>query len=44
VLYSPGSGVNRVAMDLSGLSIRLFVSVQLKMVCKYGWKSCSAIL
>ena len=31
VLYSAGSGVNNVAVDLSGLRMRSFLCVQLKM-------------
>jgi len=44
VSYSAGSGVKKVAVDLSGLSIRLFDFVQLYMEFKYGWRVCSAIL
>jgi len=34
VLYSAGSGVKSVEVDLSGLRSRLFVLVQLKMDSK----------
>ena len=30
------SGVNRVQVILSGFSVRLFCSVQPKMLCRYG--------
>ena len=36
VLYSAGSGVNNVAVDLSGLRMRSFFCVQLKMSSRYG--------
>ena len=36
LLYSAGSGVNRVQVVLSGFSVRLFCFVQAKTVCKYG--------
>ena len=36
LLYSAGSGVNRVQVVLSGLSVRLFCFVQVKTVCRYG--------
>ena len=35
-VYSAGSGVNRVQVVLSGLSMRLFCFVQTKTLCKYG--------
>ena len=35
-VYSAGSGVNRVQIDLSGFSMRLFYFVQAKMFCRYG--------
>ena len=35
LLYSAGSGVNRVQVDLSGFSVRLFLFVQAKTVCRY---------
>ena len=34
LLYSAGSGVNRVHVDLSGFSVR-FVFVQAKTLCMY---------
>ena len=36
LLYSAGSGVNRVQIVLSGFSVRLFCFVQTKTVCMYG--------
>ena len=36
LLYSAGSGVNRVQVVLSGFSVRLFCFVQAKTVCMYG--------
>ena len=36
LLYSAGSGVNRVQVVLSGFSVRLFCFVQAKTVCRYG--------
>ena len=36
LLYSAGSGVNRVQVDLSGFSVRLFCFVQANTVCRYG--------
>ena len=36
LLYSAGSGVNRVQLVLSGFSKRLFCFVQAKTVCRYG--------
>ena len=36
LLYSAGSGVNRVKVVLSGFSVRLFCFVQAKTVCRYG--------
>ena len=36
LLYSVGSGVNRVPVVLSGFSVRLFCSVQEKTLCRYG--------
>ena len=38
MLYSAGSGVKSVDVDLSGLSIRSFSLVQLKMESRYGWR------
>ena len=37
LLYSAGSGVNRVQVVLSGFSVRLFCFVQEKTVCRFGW-------
>ena len=36
LVYSAGSGVNRVPVVLSGFSKRLFCFVQTKTVCRYG--------
>ena len=36
LLYSAGSGVNRVQVVLSGFSVRLFCFVQEKTLCRYG--------
>ena len=36
LLYSAGSGVNRVQVVLSGFSVRLFCFVQAKTFCMYG--------
>ena len=36
LLYSAGSGVNRVQFVLSGFSVRLFCFVQTKTLCRYG--------
>ena len=36
LLYSAGSGVNRVQVVLSGFSVRLFCFVQAKTFCRYG--------
>ena len=44
LLYSAGSGVNRVQVVLSGFSVRLFCFVQAKTVCRYGCMYFSAAL
>ena len=36
LVYSAGSGVNRVQVVLSGFSKRLFCFAQAKTVCRYG--------
>ena len=36
LLYSTVSGVNRVQVVLSGLSVRLLCFVQAKTLCRYG--------
>ena len=36
LVYSAGSGVNRVKVVLSGFSKRLFCFVQAKTLCRYG--------
>ena len=36
LLYSAGSGVNRVQVVLSGFSVRLFCFVYAKTLCRYG--------
>ena len=38
LVYSAGSGVNRVQVVLSGFSMRLFCFVQAKTFCRYGCK------
>ena len=35
LLYSAGSGVNRVQVGLSGFSVKLFSFVQAKTLCRY---------
>ena len=37
LVYSAGSGVNRVQVGLSGFSKRLFCFVPAKTVCRYGY-------
>ena len=37
LVYSAGSGVNRVQVVLSGFSMRLFSFVQAKTLCINGW-------
>ena len=37
LLYSAGSGVNKVQVVLSGFSVRLFCFVQAKTLCRYGY-------
>ena len=36
LLYSAGSGVNKVQVVLSGFRVRLFCFVQATTVCRYG--------
>ena len=36
LVYSAGSGVNRLQVVLSGFSMRLFCFVQAKTLCRYG--------
>ena len=36
IVYSAGSGVNRVQVVLSGFSMRLFCFIQAKTLCRYG--------
>ena len=36
LLYSEGSGVNRLQVILSGFSVRLFCVVQANTLCRYG--------
>ena len=36
LVYSAGSGINRVQVVLSGFSMRLFCFVQAKTFCRYG--------
>ena len=40
LVYSAGSGVNRVQVVLSGFSKRLFCFVQAKTLCRYGCMYC----
>ena len=44
LLYSAGSGVNRVHVVLSRFSVRLFCFVQTKTLCRYGCIYCLAAL
>ena len=37
LVYSAGSGVNRVQVVLSGFSMRLFCFVQANTLCRYGY-------
>ena len=37
LLYSAGSGVNRVQVVLSEFGVRLFCFVQAKPLCRYGF-------
>ena len=37
LLYSAGSGVNRVQVVLSGFSVRWFCFFQAKTLCSYGY-------
>ena len=37
LLYSAGSGVNRVQVVLSGFRVRLFCFVQAKTLCRYAY-------
>ena len=36
LVYSAGSGLNRVQVVLSGFSMKLFCFVQAKTLCRYG--------
>ena len=44
VVYSAGSGVNRVQVGLSGFSKRLFCFVHAKTLCRYGCMYLLAVL
>ena len=44
LLYSAGSGVNRVQVVLSGFRARLFCFVQEKTLCRYGCMYFLAVL
>ena len=44
LLYSAGSGVNRVQVVLSGFSVRLYCFVQTKTLCRYGCMYFFAVL
>ena len=41
LLYSAGSGVNRVQVVLSGFSVRLFCFVQAKTLCMFVFLGCT---
>ena len=43
VLYSAGSGVNRVVVVLSALSVSWLLMVQLCICLRYCWTCCCAI-
>ena len=42
LVYSAGSGVSRVQVDLSGFSKRVFCFVHAKTLCMYGCIVCSS--
>ena len=44
LLYSAGSGVNRVQVVLSGFNVRLLCFVQAKTLCRYSYMSFLAAL
>ena len=44
VLYSAGSGVKSVHVVLTGLRMRLFVSVHVCILCRYDWMLAFAML
>ena len=44
IIYSAGSGVNRVQVVLSGFTKRLFCFVQAKTLCRYGCMYFLAVL
>ena len=44
LVYSAGSGVNRVQVVLSGFSKRLFCFVQVKTLCRYGGMYLAALV
>ena len=44
LLYSAGSGVNRMQVVLSGFSVRLFCFVQTTTLCMYGCMYFLAVL
>ena len=44
LLYSAGSGVNRVHVVLSGFSVRLFCFVQANTLCRYDCMYFLAVL
>ena len=41
LVYSAGSGVNRVQVVLSGFSVRLLCFVQTKSLCRYAFLCCT---
>ena len=44
LIYSAGSGVNRVQVVLSGFSVRLFCFVQANTLCRHGCMYLLAVL
>ena len=44
LIYSAGSGLNRVQVVLSGFSMRLFCFVQARTLCRYGCMYSLAVL
>ena len=44
LLYSAGSGVNRVQVVLSGFSVRLFCFVQARTLCRYMYYFAALVL
>ena len=44
LVYSAGSGLNRVQVVLSGFSVRLYCFVKVKTLCRYGCMYLLAVL